>query len=131
MFTVWALLLIFGYPVIILIAKISGYIAHKMDVKKEKERLERIKKEREEMRLEVEKQAAEEIAEKTAKYYEEIERLEFQKELYNRLYDVQGLDLHKNLDEQQLKKAIANEKAIASIDKRISALYDKIERLEG
>lgn len=92
---------------------------------------EQIRQEQERIRLEVEKQAAEDIEEKTARYYEEIERLHFQKELYLRLYDVQHLDLHKNLDEQQLKKVIANEKAIASIDKRISALYEKIEQLEG
>lgn len=76
------------------------------------------------------------IAAKERPYLEEqLEALYFQLELLSQLEEKQGLYRSvgsvENLEEKELKKAIATEKAIQVIRNKIAAIELKLERLDG
>ena len=59
----------------------------------------------------------------------ELENLQVERELLNRIYLAENIDIYSTKDVKKLKKAFALERQIHTLDKKISTYIDKIESL--
>lgn len=59
----------------------------------------------------------------------ELENLQVERELLNRIYVAENIDIYSTKDVKKLKKAFTLERQIHTLDKKIATYIDKIESL--
>lgn len=59
----------------------------------------------------------------------ELENLQVERELLNRIYVAENIDIYGTNDAKKLKKAFTLERQIHTLDKKIATYIDNIERL--